>query len=202
MTYFPRRIGVGLGEGVIKLSSVKTWPFSSHCCHPANHRDALKHQDTVPKWIILQSFTKLEERPSHPCHILRIEFELNRFLVLLLWDFRQHVPWPVCLTGAVCWNQSPKWFRGRKRQKKSKHNTELNFIADLSTEGAAACLIKPIDLCLTSLLWRQWRIAWGSVQSPLNPEKPSTLHCSLPNWLCNCVIVQRHQIEIKFSRMP
>lgn len=126
MTYFPQRIGVGLGEGVIKLSSVKTWPFSSHCCHQANHRDALKHQDTVPKWIILQSFTKLEERPSHPCHILRIEFELNRFLVLLLWDFRQHVPWPVCLTGAVCWNQSPKWFRWRKRQKiKTKHRAQF-----------------------------------------------------------------------------
>lgn len=73
------------------------------------------------------------------------------------------------------------------KKKKTLHGgTELSFIAHLSTEGAAACLIKPIDLCLTSLLWLHCRIARGSIQSTLNPEKPGALRRSLPNWLQLC----------------
>lgn len=198
VTYFSQRIAVGLGGRVIKLSSVKTWPFSSQCCHQANHRNALKHPNTAPEWIIHQSFTRLEGRPSHPCHIFRIEKELNRFLVLLSWGFSLTCTMTGPTYRSKLLDHQNGW--GERWKKKTLHGlTQLNFIAHLSTKGAAACLIKPIDLCLTPLLWLQCRIAWGSVQSTLNPEKSSTLCSSLPNYRCNCVIVQRHQSEINFS---
>lgn len=160
MTYLPRGLGSGRGGEVIKLSWFKIWPLDSIASIKLitvmfwNTRTRCRNESclTVSARLTGDGVCHVKFELWKPAHCCEVSAGLSHR------QTDRHEQF------AAINLQS-----GREKNKKTTitlhGGIKLDFIAHLPAKARAACLIKPIDSCLTPLLWLQSRNASGRTQS-------------------------------------